>query len=138
MNSSGEDEEKTPVKAMQSEKQGVPALTRTAADAVQKVVPSSSPSSQHPEASQVEEIHPTDCKPNQCMCGIEFALFEVMGVHKGSVHAGDCFQCSGYWQKKKGLQRCTYKSKDPGTIWKHYRTQHCGLFFNYCTVADCK
>ena len=79
----------------------------------------------------------TDCRPNQCSCGIEFPSFEGLALHKGSVHAGGSIQCSGYWRKRSGLERCKYTSKDPGTVWKHYRTQHCGLFLNYCTESGC-
>ena len=80
----------------------------------------------------------TDCKPNQCICGIEFPKFEALQVHKGAVHGNNAYHCSGYFQKKSGLERCTYETRDEGSMWRHYRTIHCGLFFHYCTHDDCK
>ena len=95
-------------------------------------------SSQVTTTSTVSPSKPTDCKPCQCVCGIEYADFESLKYHKGVVHKNNTFQCSGYFRKGTSTERCIYVTRDEGTIWRHYRTIHLGLFYHYCDQKDCK
>ena len=88
-------------------------------------------------SSQVSPRKPTDCKPNQCICGIEFDKFENLQLHKGAVHSKNTFTCSGYFRKGQEMKRCDFCTRDEGTMWRHYRTIHLGLYYHYCDQVGC-
>ena len=80
----------------------------------------------------------TYMKPNQCVCGFEAKDQHDLRVHKGYQHPNKSYMCWGQLQNSQGKKRrCPFDSNDEGIMWRHYRTQHLGLFYRKCNVPGC-
>ena len=80
----------------------------------------------------------TYMKDNQCVCGFEARSQDELKLHDGMQHPKKTYHCWGLVVDDTGsTSKCTYKTKDEGKMWRHYRTMHLGLYYNYCPVEDC-
>ena len=128
---------------------------RKRARAAASVQSTSTPAGDDPEEGEAEHEPEPEVGPsvtithdrqlkkaeNQCFCGKgDFNTREELNKHKQDVHiqkgsaknpktgkpfdSWDCFQCG---------EKCS----DNRACWKHFRTQHLGLYIHYCPVPGC-
>ena len=92
------------------------------------------------KVQETDEVLPSaDRGENQCVCGSNFDTVELLKIHYGIDHANHSYKCSGTWLLKDGTEvDCTKEFKKPGSMWRHYRSQHGNRYYFYCAVVDCK
>ena len=71
-----------------------------------------------------QPLHPPS---GQCYCGFKIVTDLDKQSHSTTTHSGGnwaCYEC--------GLKCCEKRS-----CWKHFRTQHLGIYVHYCTFDNC-
>ena len=115
----------------------------------------STPAGDDPEEGEAEHEPEPEARPsvtithdgqlkkaeNQCFCGKgDFKTTEELNKHKQDVH----IQKGSAKNPKTGkpfdswdCSQCREKCSDNRACWKHFRTQHLGLYIHYCPVPGC-
>ena len=88
------------------------------------------------DSDENPSLHPG---PTQCVCGETLPTEVDLKLHAGLMHKNNAYTCAGKWIDNDGsTKQCTHEAQKPGSIWKHYRTQHLGVWYYYCAVEGCK
>ena len=128
---------------------------RKRATAAASVQSTSTPAGDDPEEGEAEHEPEPEAGPsvtithdrqlkkadNQCFCGKgDFNTREELNKHKQDVH----IQKGSAQNPKTGkpfdswdCSQCGEKCSDNRACWKHFRTQHLGLYIHYCPVPGC-